>query len=440
MSPTAEPTPLLRALSRRDLIGLVLNTMIGSGMLAAPAKAFALAHGWSLAILGVSALLIVPMILCFADLGSRFSGTGGPYLYARGALPGPLAFAVGWLLWVSQVFATATLSNLLVTYLAGFWPALAHGAPRAAALVTLGLGVTAVALRGIRQSAQTSNLFAVLKLVFVVGFIVAGVAFIRPANLAVQGPTLGPTTFAQAILIYIYAYLGFERGAVMAGEARSPRDDVPAALLISLVVVTVAYGAVLMICIGVLGDPSATDRPLAEVGRQLFGPIGAAAISAGAVAVILGTVTVSAVAMPRMLLALAEQGQMPMGLAAVHPRWRTPYIAIAISSAAGYGLALRSDLLTALTFTTATRVLCYILCSVALWRMSRRADAPVAKFQLPGRGVIALASAAIFSVVLVVGATKELPALASVLAVGLVVRMLTGLARGTPQAARSSAP
>src|SRR3954468_418877 len=96
--------PLLRALSRRDLVGVMLNSMIGSGMMAAPAKVFALAHGWSFAVLALSALAIAPLILCFVDLASRFTGTGGAYLYARSALPGWLAFAVGWLLWISQGF------------------------------------------------------------------------------------------------------------------------------------------------------------------------------------------------------------------------------------------------------------------------------------------------------------------------------------------------
>ena len=132
------PAPLLRALRRRELVGILLNSMIGSGMMAAPAKVFALAHGWSFAVLGLSALLIMPLILCFADLGSRFSGTGGAYLYARAALPGWLAFAVGWLLWISQGFSTATLTNLFVTYLAGFFPALEAGWPRAG--VILGWG------------------------------------------------------------------------------------------------------------------------------------------------------------------------------------------------------------------------------------------------------------------------------------------------------------
>src|SRR6478735_5656979 len=107
-SATLDRVPtLVRALGRRDIIGILLNAMIGSGMLAAPAKVYAIAGGWSFLILMASALVMVPLVLCFADLGSRFSGTGGPYLYARSALPPAAAFSVGWLLWFSQAMSAA---------------------------------------------------------------------------------------------------------------------------------------------------------------------------------------------------------------------------------------------------------------------------------------------------------------------------------------------
>jgi amino acid transporter len=247
--------------------------------------------------------------------------------------------------------------------------------------------------------------------------------------LAVSTPALGAVTYAQARLIYIFAYTGFERAPAIAGEAKDPRGDVPVSLFIGLALATLAYAAVLLVCVGVLDDPAATDRPLAEVGRQLFGPMGAAAISIGAMAVTLGTILVATVGMPRMLLALAEHGQLPQWLGRVHPRWRTPHVATLISSVLIFSLAIGSSMITTLTFSTSTRVISYILCCVALWRLARRADAPPAAFNLPARGPIALASAAIFVVVLVLGATKELPALAAVLAAGFVVLALTRLGR-----------
>jgi len=429
---TAVETPqtphLVRALRRRDLVGLLLNAMMGAGMLAAPAKVFGLAGEWSFVVLAASALILVPLILCFAELGSRFSATGGPYIYASEALPPTVAFSVGWLLWISQALSVATLSNLLVSYLAGFVPEVSAGWPRIALIGGLGVVLSTIVLTGIRRSAGASNTLVVLKVGFVLAFLVACVAFVQPERLAVVSAAPAPVTLAQAILIYLFAYSGFERGSVVAGESRDPKRDVPLALIGSVVAVTVAYAAVLLICVGVLATPSATDRPLAEAGRQLFGPVGALAVSLGAGAVILGTILGILISMPRMLLAISEQGQLPALLARVHARWHTPWISILVSSGLSFGFAIFSDVIGALTFATATRLVAYILCCIALFRMTRRSDAPQPQFRLPGAQVISLITAALFSCVLVLGATRELPPLLVVLAIGLGLFGVTRLA------------
>lgn len=395
--------------------------MIGAGMLAAPAKVYALAGGWSFVVLAAAALALTPLILCFADLSSRFSGTGGPYLYARAGLPALPAFAVGWLMWFSQAMSVATLSSLFVTYLAGFVPSLETGLPRYLTIAALGVALTGIVLVGIRQSARASNVLIVLKVGFVIAFAAAGVWFVQGQRLAIDQPLPTAIPFAQAMLIYLFAYSGFERGSVVAGEAQDPQRDVPAALIGGVLAVTFAYAAVLLVCMGVLDQPAANDRPLAEAGRQLFGPPGAVPVSAGALAVIVGTILVITISMPRMLLALSEQEQLPRWLGAVHPRWRTPHVAIVISSVLGFGFAMISDLLTALTIATAARLTGYVLCCISLWRMSGRPDAPQPRFSLPCRGPIALFTAVLFTGVLALGATKELPPLAAVLAVGLVL-------------------
>ena len=411
--------------------------MIGAGMLAAPAKVYALAGGWGFVVLAASALALTPLILCFADLSSRFSGTGGPYLYARTGLPALPAFAVGWLMWFSQAMSVATLSSLFVTYLAGFVPALETGVPRYLTIAALGVVLTAIVLAGIRQSARASNVLIVLKVGFVLAFAAAGIWFVQAERLAITSPLPTTIPFAQAMLIYMFAYSGFERGSVVAGEARDPQRDVPAALIGGVAAVTFAYAAVLLVCVGVLDQPAANDRPLAEVGRQLFGPIGAVAVSAGALAVIAGTILVITISMPRMLLALAEQDQLPRWLGQVHPRWRTPHVAIAISSALAFGFARISDLLTALTIATAARLIGYVLCCVALWRLSGRADAPQPRFSLPMRRLIALFTAALFTGVLVLGASKELLPLLVVLAAGFV---LMAFSRRAPSPAPRNSP
>jgi len=426
---TAPPT-LVRALTRRDLLGILLNAMIGAGMLAAPAKVFAIAGGWSFVVLAASAVALLPLILVFADLGSRFDATGGPYLYAKEGLSPVPAFASGWLLWFAQAMSTATLANLFVSYLAGFAPALEDGLPRLATIGVLGALLTAVVLVGISPSARASNALIAAKVAFVLLFLIAGLPFVDLDRIALgAAPTL--PDFAAAMLVYLFAYTGFERGAVLAGEAREPQRDVPPALGLAVLAATVAYAAVLLVCVGVLDDPAATDRPLAEAGRLLYGDVGAVAVSAGAITVILGTLLVISLSMPRMLMALGENGQLPAAFARVHARWRTPHLAVLLSAVVAYGAAMASDLLTALTVSTAARLVSYILSCLALWRFERRAGAPAAGFGLPAAGPVAIGTALLFGGVMLLGATAELPALVAVTALGYAAWGIYALTRSS---------
>src|SRR5262245_60319575 len=110
-------TRLVRGLQRWDLVALVINSIIGAGIFGLPARVFALAGTYSLVAYALSAAAILLVILCFAEVGSRFQATGGPYLYARTTFGPLVGFQVGWLLWVGRIAAFASLANLFVGYL-----------------------------------------------------------------------------------------------------------------------------------------------------------------------------------------------------------------------------------------------------------------------------------------------------------------------------------
>ena len=100
-SSSASSSPLLRGISRFDFIALIINITIGAGILGLPARVYALISTWSLLAYAVSAAVITLIILCFAEVSSRFSGTGGPYLYTRVAFGPLIGFEVGWLVLIT---------------------------------------------------------------------------------------------------------------------------------------------------------------------------------------------------------------------------------------------------------------------------------------------------------------------------------------------------
>jgi len=107
---------LLREVRRWDLLALVLNSIVGAGIFGLPSRVYALAGSYSLLAYLVCAVPVVLIILCFAEVGSRFKSTGGPYLYARTAFGPLIGFEVGWLMWLARVSAFAALCNLFVSY------------------------------------------------------------------------------------------------------------------------------------------------------------------------------------------------------------------------------------------------------------------------------------------------------------------------------------
>ncbi|HEX8233842.1 MAG TPA: APC family permease [Caulobacteraceae bacterium] len=417
---------LRRGLGRWDLTALLVNLVIGAGVLGLPSKAFAAVGLWSFAALGAAALLAAALVLCFAELGSRFEDTGGPYLYVRsafGELPG---FAVGWLAFVTRPLSAATLLNLLITYAAGYWPPLAEDPWRILALGAIVAALTGVALAGVRQSAWSNNLLTLAKIGVLLAVAVPGVLI--GAGLPMPAPApLEPGAFTQTILLLIFAFVGFESVSIVAGEVRDPRRAFPFAVIAGMGFITALYAALLFACVKLLPGLAGSERPIADAARAMGGEAAYQAVIAGAVPVLLGSVGATILLMPRLLFALAERGQAPRMLAAVHPRRRTPWIAILLSGAVVLLTTLFNDFLSALVFSTTTRILIYIACAAGLLRLRAKRDAPEAAFRVPFGGAVAVLGMIGCVLVLVVGGWTALPQLAGVVVLGFALLAATRL-------------
>src|SRR5213079_1206726 len=106
---------LVRGIRRWDLVAVTINGIIGAGIFGLPSKVFALIGSYSLIAFVACALVVTMIVLCFAEVGSRFDETGGPYLYAREAFGSTVAFEVGWLIWLARLTAFAANCNLMVS-------------------------------------------------------------------------------------------------------------------------------------------------------------------------------------------------------------------------------------------------------------------------------------------------------------------------------------
>ena len=182
----ATPTGLVRGIGRWDLVALGINFVVGAGIFGLPAKVYSLSGPASLIAYVVCAAAVILIVLCFAEVSSRFTKTGGPYLYAREAFGPLVGFEVGWLRWLSGITSFAANSNLLVDYLSYFWPTASGGLWRAFLVTTLTLSLTLINVVGVRDTALVSNIFAVGKLLPLLLFIAVGLFFVNPQTLSSQ--------------------------------------------------------------------------------------------------------------------------------------------------------------------------------------------------------------------------------------------------------------
>jgi basic amino acid/polyamine antiporter, APA family len=384
---------LIRGIYRWDLLGLAINGIVGAGIFGLPSQVYRYTGRYSVVAFVVCALVISSIVLCFAEVGGRFSESGGPYLYAREAFGPLIGFEVGWLLWLARVTSFATISNLLIGYLSYFWPQAGAGWVRVAVISAIVIVLTGLNLSGVRQAAIVSNTFVIGKLIPLLLFVAGGLFFVKWADFSSPANT-SFKAFSQAVLLSVFAFSGFEYTGILAGETKEPQRNLPFAILSAVAVTATLFVLIQVVCIGTLPGLASSQRPLADAARNFWGAAGGLMITVGVMISTSGTLSIIMLGAPRVLFALAEQGQLPAFLKATHPRFHTPHLAILVSAVVVWVVTVSGTFIYALTVSSITRLLTYAATCAALVVLRRKSDAPPTTFELPsGIAVSAIALA-----------------------------------------------
>lgn len=359
---------LVRSLGRWSLAALVLNGIIGSSVFVLPGP-LADRLGWmSLAAWALAAGACATMILCFAEVASRFSSTGGAYLFTRVAFGPFVGMQVGWLSYFVRAITAAVQANVFSTYLAGFWP-WAGTRLGGIASTTLFIGfLAAVNIRSVMSGARVSNGFALVKITPLLIFGIIGLIWSATGK-AVPAPIPSDPSLAgwlDVLLLLMFAYGGFESAVIPLSEAKAPRRDAPVALLGGLALVALLYLLAQLTVLATLSDPGATDRPLADSARVMLGEAGASIIVVAALISVYGWLASNMLTVPRLSMAMAERGDFPAFFARVHPRFRTPWVSILTFAGVSWILANQAGLLQNLSLASVSRLIVYGLVCAAL--------------------------------------------------------------------------
>ena len=405
---TATGPGLRRALGRWDLTAIGVNQVIGGAIFLMPSQVAAQIGGWSplaFVLMGIASMTVA---LCFAEVGSRFERTGGPYLYTRAAFGRFVAFEVGWMQWFTRASSQASVMAGIALAAGYYWPAATAGWPRALLLTGVTAGLTWVNARGIRQSAWLVNALTIGKLLPLALFIVLGLRFVDPRALT----TLPPITlreFSAAALLMIFVYGGYDVIPVPAGEALDPRRHVPFALVTTIVTVMAVMTLAQVVAQAVLPDLALHSTPIADASAVFLGSAGALLVGAGSIVSMTGNNAGQILSGSRMLFALAEHGELPALFGRIHPRYRTPANAVLFTSAVALALALTGSFAKLAVVSALSRLVMYAAVSAATLRLRSPRYAGVvgpASFVAP-LGPVVPAMAMLVSIAIAAGATRE---------------------------------
>ncbi len=370
-SPTGN-VALIRAVGFWGLIAMCINAVVGSGVFLLPRETYELLGPFSLWAPVLFAIPVFILVLCVAAAASHFQEPGGAYLYARTAFGNFVGFETGWMNWIARVTSLASLANGFILALARLWPAAAEPGLRVALIVATIGGLGTIHALGVRYGAGTIYAFTAGKLVPLVIFITVAL-FALPTNPLPASFTLpGPDTkWSDAALFMLFAYAGFENLGVPAGEYKNPRRDLPLSLLIGILIIALLYALAQLGTMAVLPDVGASRTPIADAAAVLMGHGGAVLVTVGALLSMLGTNSGTVLEGSRMLYALSLERRPFRAVSYVHPRFRTPLVAIVLHVGIAIPVAIAGSFAGLALISTVARLTTYLATCAAVPRLQR---------------------------------------------------------------------
>jgi amino acid transporter len=327
----AEVDGLKREIGVWGLVANSTNIVVGAGIFVLPAIVAGRLGTASVLAYALCGVLIVLMMLCFAEIGSRITTTGGAYAYIEVAFGRYAGFlTTNLFVFGAALMANAAVANALADTLSYFLPAFKTPWIRVALFVVMFGSFAYWNVKGVKSGMFLVQFNTVAKLTPLLFVVLFGWLWFSPGNLSwTSTPSL--EDLGEVSLILLFAFVGIETGLNVSGEIKNPQKTIPKGILLSALAVVLLYTLIQVTAQGVLGDalPGFKEAPLAEVGQRMIGPLGASLVIVGACFSMFGNLSGFALNMPRIIFAAARDDVIPPKiLAKIHARHRTPHVAV----------------------------------------------------------------------------------------------------------------
>jgi APA family basic amino acid/polyamine antiporter len=361
----AAPTRLARRLGTFDAVVIGLGSMIGAGVFAAFAPAARAAGNGLLVGLAIAALVAYCNATSSAQLAALYPESGGTYVYGRKRLGAFWGFLAGWGFVIGKLASCAAMAMTFASYAA---PSLAR--PIAVSAV---VALTAVNYLGVQKTALLTRAIVAAVLV-ALALVVAAVWLGGGTNASRLWPLSGATTYGvlQSAGFLFFAFAGYARLATLGEEVIEPRRTIPRAIPLALGITLVVYAVVGVSALAGAGAPTIASAPAplataVEAGRlSSLSPV----VRIGAAVASLGVLLSLIVGVSRTAFAMAGNRDLPVFLAAVHPRFRVPHRAEIVVGCVVAVVAASADIRSAIGFSSFAVLTYYAIANAAAWTLA----------------------------------------------------------------------
>jgi basic amino acid/polyamine antiporter, APA family len=362
-----EQPALRRKLGTADAVVIGLGSMLGAGIFVALAPAAAAAGSALLVGLAVAAVVAYCNATSSARLAVRYPESGGTYVYGRERLGPFWGYTAGWCFVVGKTASCAAMALTVGVYA---WPAYAH-AVAVAAVVAL----TVVNTVGVQKSAWLTRVIvaAVLAVLAAVVVVIVGSGDAEVSRLSV-GAGVNVLGVLQSAGLLFFAFAGYARIATLGEEVRDPARTIPRAIRVALFATLAVYAVVASTVLAQLGSAAmaSATAPLADAVTAAGQPGWAPVVRVGAAVAALGSLLALTLGVSRTVLALARDRHLPPALAAVHPRFNSPYRAEVAVGAVVVVLAATLDLRGAIGFSSFAVLVYYAIANASAFTLGAR--------------------------------------------------------------------
>lgn len=309
-------------------LAIGLGTMIGAGVFILPSIASAAAGPASIISFVAGGMVSLLAALSLSELCTSMPVTGGSYSYINSSLGGLFGSIAGITMWIGLIFASAFYMLGFGYYMASIF----GGIPVSLAALSMAIFLVFLNVYGVHETERFQSLIVTLLVGLIMVFIVLGIFQIDAGRLSPFNPE-GWSAVSATIGAIFVSFIGFEVIAVIAEEVENPKRNIPLAMIAAVIIPTVLYALVMLVCIGTLDIGVLADStvPVADVSREFMGGIGALGIVVGAVLATVSSANSSILAASRINFAMGRDKVLTGWLNSVHDKFRTPYKSILLT-------------------------------------------------------------------------------------------------------------